>query len=176
MFSNYIKWLCSTNTTGTSPVVQWWRLCASTAGGAGSIPGQGTKMTQPKEPKPRSTRHLPVTSTPAAPLPRVPFIHPYLTCYSSAWPDTWLKSWDLHSAFPGSPDDVEYRLPCTSGVLSLLPDDGLCHAILCPHWAACLEGRALHKGTSLDLQMRQPGSSTSALPLTSPAEGLQLTP
>ena len=30
--------------TGTSPVVQWLRLCASTAGGKGSIPGQGTKI------------------------------------------------------------------------------------------------------------------------------------
>ena len=28
---------------GTSLVVQWLRLCASTAGGTGSIPGQGTK-------------------------------------------------------------------------------------------------------------------------------------
>ena len=26
---------------GTSPVVQWLRLCTSTAGGAGSIPGPG---------------------------------------------------------------------------------------------------------------------------------------
>ena len=30
--------------TGTSPAVQWSRLRASTAGGAGSIPGQGTKI------------------------------------------------------------------------------------------------------------------------------------
>ena len=29
---------------GTSPVVQWLRLCASNAGGMGSIPGGGTKI------------------------------------------------------------------------------------------------------------------------------------
>ena len=29
---------------GTSPEVQWLRPCASMAGGAGSIPGQGTKV------------------------------------------------------------------------------------------------------------------------------------
>ena len=29
---------------GLSLVVQWLRLCASTAGGTGSIPGQGTKI------------------------------------------------------------------------------------------------------------------------------------
>ena len=29
---------------GTSLAFQWLRLCASTAGGAGSIPGQGTKI------------------------------------------------------------------------------------------------------------------------------------
>ena len=29
---------------GTSPAVQWLGLCASTAGGAGSIPGGGTKI------------------------------------------------------------------------------------------------------------------------------------
>ena len=29
---------------GTSLAVQWLRLCASNAGGAGSIPGRGTKM------------------------------------------------------------------------------------------------------------------------------------
>ena len=29
---------------GTSLVVQWLRLCASTEGVAGSIPGQGTKI------------------------------------------------------------------------------------------------------------------------------------
>ena len=33
---------------GTSLVVQWLGLCASTAGGTGSIPGQGTKILQPK--------------------------------------------------------------------------------------------------------------------------------
>ena len=30
--------------TGTSLAVQWLRLCASNAGGTGSIPGQGTKI------------------------------------------------------------------------------------------------------------------------------------
>ena len=30
--------------TGTSLAVQWLRLCASTAGGAGSIPGEETKI------------------------------------------------------------------------------------------------------------------------------------
>ena len=29
---------------GTSLVVQWLRICTSTAGGIGSIPGQGTKI------------------------------------------------------------------------------------------------------------------------------------
>ena len=29
---------------GTSLAVQWLRLCASTAGGMGLIPGQGTKI------------------------------------------------------------------------------------------------------------------------------------
>ena len=29
---------------GTSLAVQWLRLCASTAGGTGSIPGRGTKI------------------------------------------------------------------------------------------------------------------------------------
>ena len=29
---------------GTSLVVQWLRLCASSAGSMGSIPGQGTKI------------------------------------------------------------------------------------------------------------------------------------
>ena len=32
--------------TRTSPVVQWLRLCAPTAGGAGSITGRGTKSPQ----------------------------------------------------------------------------------------------------------------------------------
>ena len=32
------------NLPGTSLAVQWLRLCASNAGGAGSIPGQGTKI------------------------------------------------------------------------------------------------------------------------------------
>ena len=29
---------------GTSLVVQWLRLCSSTSGGLGSIPGEGTKI------------------------------------------------------------------------------------------------------------------------------------
>ena len=39
---------------GTSLVVQWLRLCASNAGGVGSIPGQGAKIpyaSWPKKPK-----------------------------------------------------------------------------------------------------------------------------
>ena len=32
---------------GTSPVVQWLRLCVATAGGKGSIPGQETKIPHP---------------------------------------------------------------------------------------------------------------------------------
>ena len=32
-------------------MVQWLRLCASTAGGTGSIPGQGTKIPQAVQPK-----------------------------------------------------------------------------------------------------------------------------
>ena len=32
---------------GTSPADQWLRLCAFTAGGMGSIPGQGTKIPHP---------------------------------------------------------------------------------------------------------------------------------
>ena len=35
---------------GTSLAVQWLRLCASTAEGTGSIPGQGTKI-------PHATEH-----------------------------------------------------------------------------------------------------------------------
>ena len=31
-------------TLGTSLAVQWLKLCISTAGGTGSIPGQGTKI------------------------------------------------------------------------------------------------------------------------------------
>ena len=44
-------------TAGTSLVVQWLRLCASIAWGAGSIPDQGTKIphavqhSQEKKPK-----------------------------------------------------------------------------------------------------------------------------
>ena len=34
----------STHITGTSPVVQWLRLCASTAVGKGLVPGQGPKI------------------------------------------------------------------------------------------------------------------------------------
>ena len=36
---------------GTSLVVQWLRLRASNAGGAGSIPGQGTKILPAKKQK-----------------------------------------------------------------------------------------------------------------------------
>ena len=41
---------------GTSPVVRWLRLCASNAGGVGSIPGQGTKT-------PHATKHDQKTRT-----------------------------------------------------------------------------------------------------------------
>ena len=40
----------TTSIIGTSLAVQWLRLHTSTAGGAGSIPGGGTKI-------PRATRH-----------------------------------------------------------------------------------------------------------------------
>ena len=30
--------------TGTSVVIQWWRFCVANTGGAGSIPGRGTKI------------------------------------------------------------------------------------------------------------------------------------
>ena len=42
-FSIYIK-LPKLRVFGTSLVVQWLRLCASPPGGAGLIPGQGTKV------------------------------------------------------------------------------------------------------------------------------------
>ena len=38
---------------GTSPVVQWLRLCASNAGGVGTIPGQGTKIPRASEAQPK---------------------------------------------------------------------------------------------------------------------------
>ena len=41
---------------GTSLVAQWLRLCASNAGGVGSIPGQGTKT-------PHATKHDQKTRT-----------------------------------------------------------------------------------------------------------------
>ena len=33
---------------GTSPAVQWLRLCEPNAGGRGSIPGQGTRSHMPQ--------------------------------------------------------------------------------------------------------------------------------
>ena len=36
---------------GTSLAVQWLRLCAPSAGGPGSIPGQGSRMQQLKIPR-----------------------------------------------------------------------------------------------------------------------------
>ena len=39
-FQNWLKY----HTMGTSWVEQWLRLCASTAGGVGSIPGWRTKI------------------------------------------------------------------------------------------------------------------------------------
>ena len=39
-----MTWVISQSSVGTSLAVQWLGLCASTAGGTGSIPGQGTKI------------------------------------------------------------------------------------------------------------------------------------
>ena len=39
-----VKKFLSNNSKGTSLVVQWLRLCASTVGGESLIPGQGTKI------------------------------------------------------------------------------------------------------------------------------------
>ena len=36
--------MAQNSSQGTSLSVQWLRLCASNAGGAGSIPGRGTKI------------------------------------------------------------------------------------------------------------------------------------
>ena len=41
---------------GTSLVVQWLRLCASTARGASSIPGWGTKIPHAAQPKKKKKR------------------------------------------------------------------------------------------------------------------------
>ena len=38
---------------GTSPVVQWLRLCFPNAGGLGSIPCQGTKIPHPATTEPQ---------------------------------------------------------------------------------------------------------------------------
>ena len=43
MFCSILK-----TTWGTSPVVQWLRLCVPKAGGVGSIPGQGTRFHRPQ--------------------------------------------------------------------------------------------------------------------------------
>ena len=43
---------------GTSLAVQWLRLCTSTAGGTGSIPGQGTKI--PHAPRPKKKKKKPL--------------------------------------------------------------------------------------------------------------------
>ena len=43
-FPNSVKNMNINIQQGTSLAVQWLRLCASTAGGMGSIPGQGTKI------------------------------------------------------------------------------------------------------------------------------------
>ena len=59
------KWL-KQHPIGTSLVVQWLRLCTSTAGAAGSIPRQGTKILHsvppskknPQKQKDPSTRSL----------------------------------------------------------------------------------------------------------------------
>ena len=49
MLLKYLKSMWEKNTLkgthrGTSLAVQWLRFCASTAGGTGSIPGQGTEI------------------------------------------------------------------------------------------------------------------------------------
>lgn len=41
---------------GASPAVQWLRVCASTAGDVGLIPGRGTKIQQASEPKKQRER------------------------------------------------------------------------------------------------------------------------
>ena len=49
---------------GTSLAVQWLRLCTSTAGGMGLIPGQGTKIPHaaPCGQKKRNSHHKAVSS------------------------------------------------------------------------------------------------------------------
>ena len=44
--SEYVDWenLELKTSLGTALVVRWLRLCTSTTGDAGSIPGQGTKI------------------------------------------------------------------------------------------------------------------------------------
>ena len=49
------KILNTTTTTGTSLAIQWLRLCTSTAGVAGSIPGRGTKIPHGVWPKNKTT-------------------------------------------------------------------------------------------------------------------------
>ena len=44
--------------TGTSPVVQWLRLCTSNAGGVGSIPGQGTKIPHAVQRVPKNKKKI----------------------------------------------------------------------------------------------------------------------
>ena len=60
-FGNFIK-----SPTGTSLAVQWLRLCASTAGGAGSISGRGTKILEKEMATHSSTlaRRIPWTEEP----------------------------------------------------------------------------------------------------------------
>ena len=43
---------------GTSPAVQWLRLCASTKGAADSIPGRGTKIPHAAWPKKKKKKYL----------------------------------------------------------------------------------------------------------------------
>ena len=45
------------NWLGNSLAVQWLELQASTAGGMGSIPGQGTKILQAPQPKKKKNYH-----------------------------------------------------------------------------------------------------------------------
>ena len=49
--SRSFPWLWFKETQGSSLMLHWLRLSASTAGGNGSIPGWGTKIMQPKKKK-----------------------------------------------------------------------------------------------------------------------------
>ena len=50
--------MSSKNTLGASLAVQWLRLCASTAGGAGLIPGWGSFSCQEMQPKKKFIKRI----------------------------------------------------------------------------------------------------------------------